>query len=229
MDGLTKKPLLILTASILLVVGLVLPITGTEVSADDHWRTVLKKPDDLQGYYYITPYAYSNRHYGIMRVWNQGYAQRIEMENHATGEKQILLTRQQDGAYYQIDPQRNEAIGFRYREEAIPPGVLDESRYAVADDRYDPVFLSRIQDVQWIDYLGEETLLLQYRSSHRNGSETYRAWISVEFGLPVKEEMVMADGRIHQRVYSNLSEGPFDEALFRVPENTEIISWTWFN
>ena len=197
--------------------------------ANPGWREIMKKPDQLEGYYYLTPYAYSNKHYGVMRVWNQGYAQRVEMVNYGSNEVTILLTRQQDGAYYQIDPQRNEAIGFRYREEVIPPGVLDESRYAVSGNRYDPTFLSQVRDVEEVIYLGHDAVLLQYESSHRGSSEIYRAWISVEFGLPLKEEMVMADGRVHQRIYSDLQEGPFPPEFFTLPEDIDIISWTWFN
>ncbi|MEN1759079.1 hypothetical protein [Anoxynatronum sibiricum] len=214
----------------ILITVMMLVILGThQPDAADTWREIMKKPDGLQGYYYATPYAFSNGHYGIMRVWNQGYAQRVELDNFGTGDMTILLTRQQDGAYYQIDPQRNEAIGFRYREEEIPPGVLDESRYAVSGDRYDPVFLSRIQNVEQLEYLQQEALYFEVRSPHRNGEETYRAWISVEYGLPLKEEMVMADGRIHQRVYTDLQEGPFPPDLFLLPEDVEILSWTWFN
>jgi hypothetical protein len=197
--------------------------------ADPGWREIMKKPDQLNGYYYLTPYAYSNKHYGVMRVWNQGYAQRVEMVNHGSGETTILLTRQQDGAYYQIDPKRNEAIGFRYREEAIPPGVLDESRYAVSGNRYDPLFLSQVGEVEETVYQNQDVLLLQYQSSHNNSSEIYRAWISVEFGLPLKEEMEMGDGRIHQRFYLDLQEGPFSPDLFVLPEDINIVSWTWFN
>ena len=199
------------------------------VSADPDWREIMKRPDGLQGYYYVTPFAFSREHYGIMRVWNQGYAQRVEMHNHGTGEMTILLTRQQDGAYYQIDPQRNEVIGFRYREEEIAPGVLDETRYAVAGNRYDAGFLNRIRDVSFVSYLGQEALFFQYRSTHGNGEEIYRAWISVDFGLPLREEMEMADGRIHQRLYSDLTEGPFSPDLFELPDEVEIIQWTWYN
>lgn len=214
----------------ILTVALILIMMGVpEPDATATWREIMKKPDGLQGYYYATPYAFSNSHYGIMRVWNQGYAQRVELENFGTGDMTILLTRQQDGAYYHIDPQRNEAIGYRYREEEIPPGVLDESRYAVSGDRYDPVFLSRIQNVQQVEYLRQEALFFEVRSPHRNGEEIYRAWISVEYGLPIKEEMVMADGRIHQRVYTDIQEGPFPPELFQLPEDVEILSWTWFN
>jgi len=212
----------------LFLIGIMATI-GLQANATPNWREVMKKPDALEGYYYATPFAYSNRHYGIMRVWNQGYAQRVEMENHGTGELTILLTRQQDGAFYQIDPQRNEAIGFRYREEEIPPGVLDETRYAVAGDRYDPVFLSRINDVKEVTYRGKEAIYFQYHSNHRNGEEIYRAWISVEFGLPMREEMVMADGRVHERIYTDLTEGPFPSDLFMLPDDVNIISWTWFN
>ena len=214
---------------VIMIALLATAAVSQQSSAAPDWREVMKKPDTLNGYYYATPYAFSNRHYGIMRVWNQGYAQRVEMENYGTGERSILLTRQQDGAYYHIDPQRNEAIGFRYREEEIPAGVLDETQYAVAGDRYDPVFLSRIRDVEEVTYLGQEAIYFQYHSAHRNGEEIYRAWISTEFGLPLKEEMVMADGRVHQRIYTELKEGPFPQDLFELPEGLEIISWTWYN
>ena len=197
--------------------------------ASTNWREIMQIPDTLNGYYYATPYAYSNQHYGIMRVWNQGYAQRVEMVNHGSGETMILLTRQQDGAYYQIDPQRNEAIGYRYREEVIPDGVLDEDRYAVSGDRYDPVFLSRISEVSFVELNNHEAVFFEYSSAHRNGREIYRAWISVEYGLPLKEEMVMADGRIHQRIYTDHKEGPFPQELFTLPDGLEIIGWTWYN
>jgi len=198
-------------------------------AASMSWREIMKIPDSLNGYYYATPYAYSNEHYGIMRVWNQGYTQRVEMVNHGTGETTIILTRQQDGAYYQIDPLRNEAIGFRYREEVIPDGVLDEDRYAVSGDRYDPVFLSRISKVDYIEHNGKQAIYFEYSSTHRIGEERYRAWISMEFGLPLKEEMVMADGRIHQRIYTDHKEGPFLQELFTLPEGLEILDWTWYN
>lgn len=204
-------------------------INSLHSDASVSWREIMKTPDSLNGYYYATPYAYSNGHYGIMRVWNQGYSQRVEMVNHGTGETMILITRQQDGAYYQIDPQRNEAIGFRYREEVIPDGVLDEERYAVSGDRYDPVFLSRISEVDYIEHNGREAIYFEYSSAHRNGEEKYRAWISVEYGLPLKEEMVMADGRIHQRIYTDHKEGPFPQELFALPEDLDIIGWTWYN
>ncbi len=208
---------------------LLITVTSIQSNATANWRETMSIPDSLNGYYYATPYAYSNRHYGIMRVWNQGYAQRIEMVNHGTGETMIILTRQQDGAYYQIDPQRNEAIGYRYREEVIPEGVLDEERYAVSGDRYDPVFLSRVSKVEYVEHNGQEAIQFEYSSSHRNGEELYRAWISMEYGLPLKEEMVMADGRVHQRFYTDHKEGPFPQELFALPEGLDIISWTWYN
>lgn len=216
---------------IIFICCIILAVVANSVQshASRSWREIMQIPDSLNGYYYVTPYAYSNQHYGVMRVWNQGYSQRVEMVNHGSGETMIILTRQQDGAYYHIDPQRNEAVGYRYREEVIPDGVLDEDRYAVSGDRYDPVFLSRISQVSFVEHNRQEAIFFEYSSPHRNGREIYRAWISVEYGLPLKEEMVMADGRIHQRIYTDHQEGPFPQELFTLPDGLEIIGWTWYN
>jgi len=220
------KRLLIIVAVLAVFAGI---YNGAEIISAKSWQQVLNKSQDLEGYYYQTPYKFSNNHMGVMEVWNQGYGIRVEMVNSLTDEKMILLTRQTEGTFYQIDPEAKEAIAFTYTDVELLPQDLDESRYAVAGSRFDQNFIDRVSSVKEELYKDQPVFLLENKSTHGGQEEIYRVWISKEFGLPLKEEMKMADGRIHRRVYNEMKEGPFPQELFQLPDDIEIIEQVSFN
>ncbi|SDY48319.1 hypothetical protein [Tindallia californiensis] len=198
-------------------------------SSADSWQQVLQKSRDLEGYYYKTPYKFSNNHIGIMQVWHQGYHRRVEMTNSINGETMVLLTRQTDGAFYQIDPKANEGIVYYYTDVELLPQDLDETRYAVAENRFDQTFIEKVSSVEELVYQNQPVYRLENKSTHGGNEEVYRVWISKELGLPLKEEMHMADGRVHRRIYTEIQEGPFSQEIFQLPQELKIVKEIQFN
>lgn len=221
----SKRMMIVMT----MLIGLLAAYINSEVISAESWQQVLSKSENLEGYYYKTPYKFSERNMGVIEVWHQGYASRLEMTNSLTGETMILLTRQTDGTFYQIDPEANEAIAYTYTDIELLPQDLDESRYAVAGSRFDQNFIDRVSSVEEVDYRNQPVYLLENKSTHGGQEEIYRVWMSKEFGLPLKEEMQMADGRIHRRIYTDMKEGPFPQELFVLPEGLNIIREMRFN
>ncbi len=107
-------------------------------------------------------------------MWHQGYASRVEMTNSLTGERMILLTRQTDGAFYQIDPEANEAIAYTYTDVDLLPQDLDESRYAVAGGRFDQNFINKVSSVEEVYYRNQSVYLLENKSTHAGQEEVYK-------------------------------------------------------
>lgn len=202
---------------------------GIEAIFAESWQQVLNKSSNLEGYYYQTSFKFSDHHMGTMEVWSQGYARRVEMVNASTGEKMVLLTRQSEGTFYQIDSEAKEAIAYTYADVELLPQDLDESRYAVAESRFDQNFIDRVSSVKEEEYNGQSVFLLENKSTHGGQEEIYRVWISKKYGLPLKEEMEMADGRIHGRTYEKMIEGPFPQTLFELPEDIKVIKQLPFN
>ncbi|SFI08751.1 hypothetical protein SAMN05192551_10689 [Tindallia magadiensis] len=221
----TKKRFLIISS----LITLVLVVVNVTTSSADSWQQILQKSRDLDGYYYKTPYKFSNSNIGIMQVWHQGYHRRVEMTNSINGETIVLLTRQTDGAFYQIDPKANEGIAYYYTDVELLPQDLDETRYAVSENRFDKTFIEKVSSVEELVYQNQPVYLLENKSTHGGNEEVYRVWISKEFGLPLKEEMHMADGRIHRRIYTEMQEGPFSQELFQLPKELKIIEEIRFN
>jgi len=154
------------------------------------------------------------------KYWYQGSDYRIETTNFRTGQDSITFYSTEDKALYKYHPTMNTATKIPMEPNLNSKGAMIDLERLVFDSEIEGEFLK----FEEIIYNGNEVYYIESAeaSFDQEGEFLSKLWISKEYGLPLKTENYNSGKLVYYSEITNIQEGPFDAALFRVPEGVAV-------
>jgi outer membrane lipoprotein-sorting protein len=175
---------------------------------------LLARGKQVQGLFYELHLENASVSGGAMdqKVWMQGNKMRIEPS--VSGQNSIIIIDGDANVMYTIMPQQKVAIKMALQQDKKPETPMDYSRSINVDGA---------QIVGFETYEGIKCKVFSHKGA-TDLQESWKAWISEEYGIPVHMEMTDTYGNKSSVTFKNLKVGPQPADLFQLPADTQIVN-----